>query len=203
MNWLRSFYLLLAMGVCTYAWGQDEGGQDADPFAAEHQRIETIRSQKTLEFDAQEQACWSKFAVTGCRKEVGARRRQMLADLKRQEVEINAAQRKQKAAQQLQSNADKLESHAQHAAELLADDERKSQEDRQKELDEKALNHKQQAHPGEPKAPKTTSTLDAQTVEKNRQAYADKLKELEKRRQERDKKVREHSSDSTPLPPPE
>ncbi len=207
---LRSAGVLFCLGLAAaVAWGQgnadaDPGANPApDPFALEHQRIDALRDQKTKAFDEQEKACASKFAVTDCENAIKAQRREMLADFRRQEVTINDAQRKQKAAQRTQATADKAADSALHQADVQAQAERgKTQEERQKDQDEKVLNHKNQAHAPVVKAPKTGSGPDAKTAEKNRQAYAEKLKDLEKRRQERDKNVREHGTSGPPLPQP-
>ena len=205
----RSSLLLLALSLGgAPAWSQ--GAADAaanestpDNYAVAHQRIESLRDQKSKVFDEQERACASKFAVTDCENTIKAQRREMLADLKRQELKINDAQRKEKAAAQLRRDADKAADNVRHEADVQAQTEHgKTEDERQKEQDEKVLNHKKQTHAPEVKAPKTSSAPDAATAVKNRAAYADKLKELERRRQERDKTVQQHGTSGPPLPQP-
>ena len=204
----RACVLALVLSLVGVAGWSQEGANPAaesvsDHYAVERQRVEALRDEKNRVFDAQERACASKFAVTDCENTIKAQRREMLADLKRQEVKINDAQRKEKAAEQLRRDADKAADNAQREADLQAQTGHgKTEEERQKEQDEKVLNHKKQTHAPEVKAPKTSSAPDAKTAEKNRAAYADKLKELERRRQERDKTVQQHGTSGPPLPQP-
>lgn len=70
--------------------------------AAEHARITAERQQIEKRFAAEETACFQKFAVNDCRDASRARRRVEMADLRRQEISLNDAERKRKGAEQLQ-----------------------------------------------------------------------------------------------------
>ncbi|MEO5795913.1 MAG: hypothetical protein ABIP34_13570 [Rhodoferax sp.] len=70
--------------------------------AAEHARINAERQQIEKRFAAEETACFQKFAVNDCRDASRARRRVEMADLRRQEISLNDAERKRKGAEQLQ-----------------------------------------------------------------------------------------------------
>ena len=192
---LRIFVLSLLLAMVSIAWGQDVSGK-------ERARIDAIRNQRTIELDAQDAACLSKFAVADCQSKVGTRRRLMLANLKRQEDALNATERRQKGLEQLQQSADKAAERAQRERDAQSDTEKTTLEERQNNLDRKVLSHHDQAKAAasKTKAAKSTSALDAATVEKNRAAYQDKLKELEKRRQDRDKRLRDHGTKGPPLP---
>jgi glucan-binding YG repeat protein len=199
--WLRiAAFLLLAWTAS--AWGQGDGGQTPPDGSAavERVRIDAVRQQKTVELDAEDAACLSKFAVTDCQSKVGTRRRQMLADLKRQEANINAIERRQKVAEQAQKTQEKSAEGAQRERDMHVGTKKTTEEERQKSLDEKVLNHKNQAKLSEAPTTKSTSKLDAAAVEKNRAAHQDKLTELEKRRQERDKRLKDHPASGPPLP---
>nr|WP_295771241.1 hypothetical protein [Rhodoferax sp.] len=193
---------LLLLAWSASAWGQGDVGQTpADGSAvAERVRIDAIRQQKSAELDAEDAACLSRFAVIDCQNKVGTRRRQMQADLKRQEVRLNETERRRTVAEQAQETQTKDAESAQRALDRQAGDEKTTVEERQKNLDAKVLNHQNQAKPGKSSTPKSTSALDAATVEKNHTAYQDKLKALEKRRQERDKRLLEHGTGGPPLP---
>ena len=200
MRPLRIAALLLLACVST-AWGQGDAGQTlAEGTGAERARINAVRQQKTVELDAEGAACLSKFTVTDCQNKVGTRRRQMLADLKRQELKLSEIERQQKVAEQVKKTQDKAAENAQREQDALPSAEKTSKEERQKNLDEKVLNHKHQAKPSKAPSTKSTSAPDAATLEKNRAAYQDKLKELEKRRQERDKRLKDHPASGPPLP---
>jgi colicin import membrane protein len=70
--------------------------------AAEHARINAERQRIEKRFADEETACFQKFAVNDCRDASRARRRADMADLRRQEISLNDAERKRKGAEQLQ-----------------------------------------------------------------------------------------------------
>ncbi|WP_367846779.1 hypothetical protein [Rhodoferax sp. WC2427] len=70
--------------------------------AAEHARIDAERQRIEKRFAYEEAACFQKFAVNDCRDASRARRRADMADLRRQEISLNDAERKRKGAEQLQ-----------------------------------------------------------------------------------------------------
>lgn len=197
---LRKVIALLLLPLASCAWGQGDAGQTLPDAGLERARIDAIRQQKTLELDAEDAACFSRFAVTDCQSKVGTRRRQMLSDLKRQEAKLTDAERQQKGAEQLQKSQDKAAESAQRELDAQAETPKTTEEERLKNQHEKVLNHEDQAKPGKAPSTKSTSALDPATVEKNRAAYQDKLKALEKRRQERDKRLLEHGPGGPPLP---
>jgi colicin import membrane protein len=70
--------------------------------ATEQARITSERQRIEQRFAEEETACFQKFAVTDCRDASRARRRVDMADLRRQEIALNDAERKRKGAEQLQ-----------------------------------------------------------------------------------------------------
>lgn len=193
MNTLRASALMLLMVMVANVWSQD---------GLESERIGAFRQQRTLELDAEDAACLSKFAVTDCQSKVGTRRRQMLAELKRQEGALKAAERLAKGSDKLQKSEDKVVESAKHEGNSPSDIEKRSESEREQARTGKVLIHRNQAKVVGSKSPdrKSTSTLDAATVEKNLAAYQYKLRELDKRRQERDKRLKDNGSGSLPLP---
>lgn len=194
--------VLAAWLLACPAWSQQDAPPNMVNPESERARIDHTRQQKTTELDAEESACLSKFAVTDCQNKVGARRRQLLSDLKRQEASLNALERRQKGLEQLQRGEEKAVDRAARQLELQTGPDHTSQSDRKKAQDEKILNHQQQAKPAAspPPAGKSTSVLDAKDVEVNREAYAEKQKALEKRRKERDQRLLDKGAGSPPLP---
>ena len=69
--------------------------------AVERERIRQTRATEQSQFEAQEVECYRRFAVNDCLVEVRSRRREVLGDLRRQEISLNDAQRKRRAAEQL------------------------------------------------------------------------------------------------------
>lgn len=93
MNRLPAFLLPLVLALPALA--QDAGA------AAERQRIQAERARAESVFAAEEKICWGKFAVNDCIDAAKSRRREALADLRRQEISLNDADRKRKAAERL------------------------------------------------------------------------------------------------------
>jgi colicin import membrane protein len=89
--------LLLALLLPLAAAAQD------DEDAKQRARIAAERTQAEAVFQAQEKACYGRFAVDDCLNAAKAQRRNVLADLRRQELSLNEALRKRKAADHLRS----------------------------------------------------------------------------------------------------
>ncbi len=200
-RWLGGVALVAVFLACP-ARSQNAGVSSMDPFDQELQRIGAVRAQRTVELDAQDAACLTKFAVTDCQTKVVVLRRQLLADLKRQESVVKDAQRRQKAAEQLQRSSDKAAEKAQREADLIAGDDSGAANNRQKAQDEKVFIHTQQAKKAQPKAlePKVASGLDAAAQAKNRAAYEEKQLAAEKRRKDREQRLMDQGTGSAPLP---
>ena len=69
--------------------------------AIERERIRQVRVVEQARFATEEAQCYQRCAVNDCLQEVRRARRDVLADLRRQEMSINDAQRKRRAAEQL------------------------------------------------------------------------------------------------------
>lgn len=97
---MKSLFLALAAsGLAFTALAQAADG-DA---AAQRARIQAERNRVEAGFRAEEKTCYGKFAVNDCLNEARARRRESLADLRRQEIALNDADRKRRAAERQRS----------------------------------------------------------------------------------------------------
>ncbi len=63
--------------------------------------IVNTRAKHQAQFEAQEIACYQKFAVSGCLIDSRKTERDVMADLRRQEILINDMQRKRRGAEQI------------------------------------------------------------------------------------------------------
>lgn len=106
----RYLFSLIALAACFVASAQDSAqAQSAEQFeeqsalrvAEEHTRIRQSRAAEQARFAALEARCYRRFAVNDCLIEVRARRRDVLSDLRRQEISLNDAERKRRAAEQI------------------------------------------------------------------------------------------------------
>jgi len=75
--------------------------------------IEQTRGSYQEQFRAQERACYQRFAVNDCLLKSRGTEREVMADLRRQDILINDAQRKRRAARQLLQADKRLDGTAQ------------------------------------------------------------------------------------------
>lgn len=74
---------------------------------AERLRISNERAALEAGFSREDAACYQKFLVNNCLDEIKIRRRDAMADLRRQEISINDQERKARGAEQIQKTEDK------------------------------------------------------------------------------------------------
>ena len=97
--------ILLASAV----YAQDEAIRNLQMREAEQRTwIANKRASYDLQFKAQEIACYQRFAVNDCLIDSRRTQREVMADLRRQEILINDAERKRRGAQQLLRGDEKL-----------------------------------------------------------------------------------------------
>lgn len=88
----------------------------AQPGANEERaRISAERSAREAQFNAEDAACYKSFFVNSCLGDVQARRREVMADLRRQDVLLNERERRLKAADQIRRTEEKSTPEAQRA----------------------------------------------------------------------------------------
>ncbi|MBG6073096.1 MULTISPECIES: hypothetical protein [unclassified Polaromonas] len=75
---------------------------------AQRATIAAERNRLEASFLTEDSACYKKFAVNSCLENVNARRDVAMANLRRQEILLNDAQRKNIAEQQIRKNQEKL-----------------------------------------------------------------------------------------------
>jgi colicin import membrane protein len=112
MNKLYATILIAACAVYSPARAQNDSktavqATEEQQTQAQRELIDAQRGQVQRSFTQDEAACYQKFAVNDCINGLRARRREALADLRRQELELNNAERRRKGAAQMQSIDDK------------------------------------------------------------------------------------------------
>ena len=227
--------LLLVACACTEAYAQvgvqfqaqaggpagGVAGTGADVLAdemsprAERDRIQAERDRVEARFTNAQVACYQKFAVTVCVGGARLVRREALADLRRQEVSLNAVEAKRRGAEQLSRTEEKSSPEAERDAANRRVEALEAQQKRQASADDKA-------------AAKATAglTTDARVAEESERAakraqaqaeraakarvaaleqkkYADKQKEGQERAQDRRKRLAgQPASSAQPLESP-
>ena len=117
---------------------------------AERLRISTERTKLDAAFALEDTACYKRFLVNNCLDEVKTRRRDALADLRRQEIVLNDEARKIKATEQLQkiedkSAPEKLQQESDRRAQAVKDFDDRMARDKQKVADREVLQAGEQA----------------------------------------------------------
>ena len=112
------FGLLAACELVTHAQAPASAtlGGSASAMDNERARISSERSRLETGFAAEERACYKKFLVNQCLDAIKPRRRETLADLKRQEVSLDAQDRKARGAEQIRKTEDKASPEKQQEA---------------------------------------------------------------------------------------
>ena len=106
---MKSFviaFLLFTLGGFATSQIAPVIAQTAD-IDAQRATIAAERNRLEAGFLNEDTACYKKFAVNNCLENVNARRRSIMADLRRQEIELNDEQRKSKAELQIRKSQDK------------------------------------------------------------------------------------------------
>ena len=130
MTKIICLFLVLNCGFAAIAQTADE--RDFLPAAqpmtpdAERLRINAQRTRLETGFGLESAACYQKFLVNRCLDGIKLRRRETLADLRRQEIALNALDRQAKAAGQIRkteekSSPDNQQQDAEKRAAALAD----------------------------------------------------------------------------------
>lgn len=139
---------------------------------AQRGAIDAERNRLKADFLTEDAACHKKFAVNSCLGKVNTRRRQAMADLRRQEILLNDEERKIKGAEQIRKTGEKSAPEKQQEA---VDLRIKANEDYQSRL-EREKNKKQE---------RATAQANEKTA---RDASAEKLLDNQKKARERSSK---------------
>ena len=107
---MKSVVILLSLAsVSASLWAQDDATRNLQLREAEQREwIARTRSAYDAQFKQQEIACYQRFAVNDCLLDSRRTQREVMADLRRQEMLLNDVQRKRLAAQQLLRTDEKL-----------------------------------------------------------------------------------------------
>lgn len=97
-----------------------------DNIDAQRAAISAERSRLEADFLTEDAVCYKKFAVNNCLGQVNTRRREAMADLRRQEILLNDEERKLKGAQQIRkteekSSPEKLQQEADRRSKAVED----------------------------------------------------------------------------------
>ncbi len=116
----------------------------------ERDRITGERARLEAAYAAENARCYRQFLVNNCLDEVKVRRREAMADLRRQEISLNEQDRRAKAAEQLQKTEDKVsparqQAEADRRAAAVRDYESRLDREKQGKLDRQSKQSGEQA----------------------------------------------------------
>ena len=223
MNLRAILSSLSLMGVAMASWAQDASApQRAMPAAsapsastrwvdgldldAERARVGKERAAAQARQAEEEAVCRKSFAVTDCLDRTRRRWQPVLSDLRRQEVALNDADRKQRSADQQRKIEEKTspqaqEEAAQRRAQALAD-----HEERQSRAAAKASGPTPAGKPRDPQdaVERKDSDLTPDQAAANAQAHARRLEEAQARKERQRQRQAERSkpaASALPVPP--
>jgi colicin import membrane protein len=182
----------------------------------ERARISAERARLEAGFLAEDVACYKKFAVNSCLGKVNARRREALADLRRQEISLNDEERRIKGAEQLRrteekSSPERQQEAASSRAKALEDAQSRQERDKNKQQERAAAPSKAKAN-SDASAAKIKSNQQKAQARSDKQAVAaeeakkfnDRQKESQARRvQHESERIKQTKPPAKSLPLPE
>lgn len=209
------FLLLLAVAAPLSVLAQTEAAVDA-----QSARIGAERNLVQQQFAAQEVACYRKFAVNDCLRANRAHRRDRLADLRRQELALNDAERKRRASEHVRSieQRDAARDHAEEAAgrtesleryrQRAADSQEKAAQRAAKQASEPKLAASSPVRssgalrqPPTPAARREAKPAAPRDTQEAQRSYAERQREAQERRERVQKRLAEPGR-GQPLPVP-
>jgi len=104
-----AFFLIALTLLATTVHAQDDAIRKLEMReAAQRAWIGDTRAAYHVQFKAQEIGCYQRFAVNDCLIDSRRTQREVMVDLRRQEILINDTQRKRRGAQQVLRSDEKL-----------------------------------------------------------------------------------------------
>ncbi len=182
---------------------------------AERTRIGADRARLEQGFLAEDAACYKRFAVNKCLAEVNVRRRESMADLRRQEIELNDLDRRTRAAEQLRKTEEKSSPQSLREAEerraKAVEDYQGRLERQKKKIEDQAAAKSNEKSNSDAAADKLKSSQQKNQSKADKQATAaqearrfnDRQKEAQERRAQHDEEQRKRvkpPAKSLPLP---
>lgn len=174
----------------------------SDAPAASEQERARIRAERSLiesAFQEEERACYRRFAVNDCLGLARVTRRDGLADLRRQDLSINAQEAKRRGAEQISRTEEKVSAQAMREAEQRMLDAQANQQERINAMEARDATRLKAAQEAPQHTKERQERIDArdraeseraaksQAQAENRRVFESKQQETLKRRQENEK----------------
>jgi colicin import membrane protein len=181
--------------------GQPAAPAEAPPtMDAERSRIGAERARLEAGFLAEDAECYKKFAVNNCLGKVNERRREAMADLRRQELLLNDEERRIRGAEQIRKTEEKAspenqQEAADRRAKAVSDYQSRLEREKQKIEDRAAAKSSAQSN-REAGAAKLKGSQDKSQARVGQQATAaEEAKKLSERQKEAQERKAQHEAD--------
>lgn len=206
---MRVMQRLWIAAVCLAAYGTGLAQQaGASAREAERADIERQRAAIAATQAQEEKACWQRFAVEDCLKDVRARARAQLAPLRARELELNQQERQERAAERLRAieakraNAPPPAPVQAHTRKPVPDAEALRQQEgaRAKEAAERAAQQRQR-QADHARQVQEREAAEAERRSKAEQAWSEKQRRAQQRREEAQQSAQPQRGQPLPVPP--
>lgn len=205
---MRVMQRLWIAAVCLAAYGTGLAQQaGASAREAERADIERQRAAIAATQAQEEKACWQRFAVEDCLKDVRARARAQLAPLRARELELNQQERQERAAERLRAieakraNAPPPAPVQTHTRKPVPDAALRQQEGaRAKEAAERAAQQRQR-QADHARQVQEREAAEAERRSKAEQAWSEKQRRAQQRREEAQQSAQPQRGQPLPVPP--
>ena len=168
---MHARWTIIALLSCTMFTVQGAAAQTASdvmpqspgPAELAQREIDTRRAQVEAAYDQDRAACYQRFWVNPCVREAKARRRVLMEDLRRQEIVLGDAQRRERGAEQQQRIDERftdeaIEQARQRREEALQDSQSRAQQAEQKRQERESVTAP------EPRSASTRCTTDPPSI---------------------------------------
>jgi hypothetical protein len=183
--------------------------QSPQEVQAERARIAAERSRIEAAYQEAQKACYRKFAVSDCINEARGLRNDQLADLRRQEIHLNDADRKRRTAERLRELEDRQSQQQQEQQGQAREKALSQQQSREDRAAEKAAASAQAASAARERAQKAARPRERKDpvlpdAAENARRHEERLKEAREHRAKVEKRQAEAKNPpkpSLPVPP--
>jgi hypothetical protein len=184
----RLAFGLLWLSGAVSVWAQVPSVPNAPVSIEDYRHIEATRTREGADFDAQDAACYQRFAVNDCLKKVQSKRIAVMADLKRQDALLQDRERAQRGVEALERIEQKaLERKRGQEENQVSDGVARAQEKLEEQLGKRAEHSAKAARAASDPAPVSVPSPTGPTTAEQTQArarYESRQADAQRKRQE-------------------
>lgn len=208
-NWFFFLSIGLAVSGLQAQPVQELAAPASDVFQVELDRIQVERRRQDAYYAKEEAACYQRFAVNDCLRQVRVKRRLVMEDLRRQEIAVNDEQRRQKGVEEIQRLEEKTSPAAlQEAAEkreaAIQDHKERLERAEQKKADKLQSEKDRLSATPRGEQDKSSDRPTAESRAADKQEFEEKQRQAQENRARRDKALADKVGQPPvrPLPTP-